>query len=146
MNKAIIVDIDGTLADVEHRVHHVQKENKDWRAFNEGMVSDSLNQWCFDLVKGMQAKDYKIVFLTGRSEPWRGPTEEWIKKHGLDYDHLYMRPAKDRREDFEVKKDIYQNQIAKDYEVMFVLEDRASVVKMWRSIGLVCLQCDWGEF
>ena len=29
----IIVDIDGTLANVEHRVHHLLKSPKDWDSF-----------------------------------------------------------------------------------------------------------------
>jgi FMN phosphatase YigB (HAD superfamily) len=146
MEKAILVDLDGTLADVEHRVHHVQKEKKNWKAFNEGMVHDELNHWCADLIKAMQGEGYKTIFITGRSEPWRGATEEWLKKHSISFDHLYMRPSKDRREDFEVKKEIYLNEIKDDYQVVFVVEDRASVVKMWREVGLVCLQCDWGDF
>ena len=146
MDKAILVDLDGTLADIEHRVHHVQSEEKDWKAFNEGIPLDSLNGWCADLVKAMQGESYKIIFITGRSEACREVTVDWLAKHDISFEHLYMRSSKDRREDFEVKKEIYLNDIKKDYEVVFVVEDRASVVKMWRSIGLVCLQCDWGDF
>lgn len=146
MEKAILVDIDGTLADVEHRVHHVQSDNKDWKAFNDGMHADKLNHWCADLVKAMQGENYKIIFITGRGESYREMTEEWLKKHSISYSHLYMRPKKDRREDFEVKKELYNEKIKVDYKVVFVIEDRASVVKMWRDIGLVCLQCDWGDF
>ena len=146
MEKAILVDLDGTLADIEHRVHHVQSDQKDWKSFNEGMHADELNHWCADLVKAMQGESYKIIFITGRGESTRPMTVEWLEKKAITYDHLYMRPLKDRREDFEVKKEIYEKQIKDDYKVVFVVEDRASVVKMWRSIGLVCLQCDWGDF
>lgn len=146
MEKAILVDLDGTLADVEHRVHHVQSDSKNWKAFNDGMHSDSLNEWCADLIKAMRGEEYKIIFITGRSEAYRQMTLEYPEKHKIDFEHLYMRPSKDRREDFEVKKEIYKTQIKDDYKVVFVVEDRASVVKMWRGIGLVCLQCDWGDF
>jgi len=54
VKKAIIVDIDGTLADVEHRVHHVQNEPKDWKSFNENMEHDELNHWCNDLINAMK--------------------------------------------------------------------------------------------
>ena len=30
----IIVDIDGTIADVRHRLHHVKDGKKDWNAFH----------------------------------------------------------------------------------------------------------------
>lgn len=146
MQKAILVDIDGTLADVEHRVHHVQSETKNWKAFNEGMVFDELNLWCADLIKAMSNEGYKILFITGRSEPYREHTLKWLKENKIEFDDLYMRPTKDQREDFEVKKEIYIDEIKSAYKVLFVVEDRASVVKMWRGIGLVCLQCDWGDF
>jgi hypothetical protein len=32
----ILVDIDGTLADCTHRLHHIQKQPKDWDAFFAG--------------------------------------------------------------------------------------------------------------
>jgi FMN phosphatase YigB (HAD superfamily) len=143
MQKAILVDIDGTLADVEHRVHHVQSDTKNWKAFNDGMVHDELNLWCADLIRAMNKEGYKIVFITGRGESYR---EEWMNKNNIEFDKLYMRPKNDRREDFDVKKELYEKEIKNIYKVLFVVEDRASVVKMWREIGLVCLQCDWGDF
>ena len=94
----------------------------------------------------MKKEAYKIVFITGRGESYREPTVEWMNKNKIEYDELFMRPKADRREDFEVKKELYENSIKEQYKVLFVVEDRASVVKMWRELGLVCLQCDWGDF
>ena len=42
--------------------------------------------------------------------------------------------------DAENKKFFYQTKIKDKYQIDFVLEDRNSVVKMWREIGLVCFQ------
>lgn len=145
--KAIIVDIDGTLADVEHRVHHVQAEKKNWQAFNEGMAQDKLNVWCAGLIKAMRDSGHAILFVTGRDENYRLVTEAWLKQHQIEYDALFMRAAVDFRGDNEVKKQIYLEQIRHCWDVLFVVDDRLSVVKMWRfDLGLVCLQCDWGDF
>ncbi len=145
--KAIIVDIDGTLADVEHRVHHVRAAKKNWRAFNEGMAQDTVNVWCAGLIKAMRANDYGILFVTGRDENYRSVTEAWLKQHKIEYDKLFMRAAVDFRGDNEVKKQIYLEEIRDHWDVVFVVDDRLSVVKMWRyDLGLVCLQCDWGDF
>lgn len=35
----IVFDLDGTLADCEHRIHHITKEPKDWRAFFEAEMA-----------------------------------------------------------------------------------------------------------
>lgn len=144
--KAIVCDIDGTLANVEHRVSHVQKEPKDWKSFNAGIADDELNIWCSEILKTMKNEGYDIVLLTGRAESELEVTKKWLEKHSIIYDGLFMRKSKDRREDSDVKKDIYINEIEPKWSVLFVLEDRLSVVKMWREIGVTCLQCDWGNF
>jgi FMN phosphatase YigB (HAD superfamily) len=144
--KAILVDLDGTLCDVEHRVHHVQGSVKNWKSFNELMVDDELNHWCFELMEAMSSRGYKIIFVTGRGEPWRVPTENWLKKHKVKYEHLYMRGVLDHREDSDVKEEIYFNKIEQNYQVLFVIDDRKSVVDRWRKLELICLQCAPGNF
>lgn len=145
-DKAIIVDIDGTLADVEHRVHFVQASPKDWKNFNQHMIHDKINPWCLEIIQKFHKDHYKIILLTGRTDDFMSDTESWLKRYHVPFDQLLMRSVSDRREDFEVKKEIYQSKIEPNYNSLFVLEDRSSVVKMWRSIGLTCLQCDWGDF
>ena len=73
-------------------------------------------------------------------------TVEWLKKHDVPYTDLFMRSDKDYRDDTVVKREIFEQKIKPFYEVLFAIDDRAKVVKMWREAGLVCLQCDWGEF
>lgn len=144
--KAILIDLDGTLCDVDHRVHHVRGKPKNWKAFNELMVHDEINHWCFELIAAMSARGYKIIFVTGRGEPWRTPTEQWLLKHQVMYEHLFMRGVLDYREDSDVKEDIYHQKIAHHYQVLFVVDDRMSVVERWRKLDLVCLQCAPGDF
>lgn len=144
--KAIIVDLDGTLCDVEHRVHHVQGPNKNWKAFNSLLVHDDLNHWCFELIHAMSTRGYKVLFVTGRGEANRKPTEDWLKKHLVPYDDLFMRSVADFREDSDVKEEIYREMIEQEYQVLFVVDDRKSVVDRWRELNLVCLQCAPGNF
>ena len=146
MQKAIIVDLDGTLCDVEHRVHHVQGGRNDWLQFNQLLVHDPLNHWCFELINAMSAQDYKIIFITGRGEAYRELTEAWLAKHQIKFAHLFMRGILDFREDADVKEDIYVQQVQNDYEILFVVDDRKSVVDRWRFLKLICLQCAPGNF
>jgi hypothetical protein len=75
---------------------------------------------------------------------------DWIRKHVFMSDlapvEIYMRPSGDRRPDFVVKKEIYARDIEPRHNVWFVLDDRSSVVKMWREIGLTCLQVAEGDY
>lgn len=144
--QSIIVDLDGTLCDIEHRVHHVQQSSKNWSAFHNGLVDDKINPWCEKLIRAMADHEYQIILLTGRGEEFRDQTLDWLKRHHIAFEHLFMRPKADRRSDYVIKREIYETRIRDYYDVLFVVEDRASVVKMWREIGLVALQCDWGNF
>ena len=145
-SKAIIVDLDGTLCDVEHRVHHVRSRSKDWDAFNNGMDKDQPYYWCLELIAAMRARDYKILFVTGRDEDFREMTEAWLLRHNVEYNDLHMRKAKDFREDSIVKEEIYLQKIEPHTQVLFVVDDRKSVVERWRKLGLTCLQCAPGDF
>ena len=146
MNKGIIIDLDGTLTDVSHRVHHVQKEPKDKKSFNSLIGGDGLNSWCYELLEAMRERGYKIIFITGRPDKYRKETVDWLEQKQIVYDELYMRPRHAGVPDSLVKKKIYEEFIRDRMEIAFVVEDRLSVVRMWRKIGLVCLQCDWGDF
>ena len=145
--KAIIIDLDGTLADCEHRRHFVSGEKKDFRRFFGEMYKDTPNEWCLEIID--RFKDtYTILIITGRANDYRYKTEEWLEKYKVDFRNkcLYMREEKDYRSDVEVKTDLYNKYVKDDYDVLFAIDDRTCVVKMWRDLGVVCLQCDVGDF
>ena len=144
--KAIIVDIDGTLADIDHRVHHIQKDTKDWKSFNDEMGGDKLNPWCKDLIIAMKKQGNLIILLTGRDVEHKNHTQTWLKDNQVPYDYLFMRRLGDMREDDVVKEEIFLQEIKEQFQILFVVEDRLKVVKKWRELGIVCLQCDWGDF
>lgn len=145
----IIVDIDGTLADISTRRRHLEGPKKNWPAFLEGMEKDKPNTWCFDLCEGMSKYCIdRVLFVTGRKEKYNEITTKWIKKH-LTYTFcfsLFMRQDGDYRKDAIIKQEIYEQFIKPYYDVLFCVDDRQQVVDMWRSLGLVCLQCDKGNF
>jgi len=161
---AIICDLDGTLANCDHRRHFVRDlpegKKKNWPAFFDGIKDDKVNQWCADILKGMAQDDHRIVYCSGRSENERLATAEWLHKHGLDrfyqdsprgvrstrIPNLYMRMAGDSRMDCIVKEIILDFEILTRYTPYFMIDDRQQVVDMWRKRGFVCLQCDVGNF
>ena len=143
--EAIIVDLDGTLADITHRRIYVEGKKKDWKNFNKNIIKDDLNVWCREIIRRM-ISDHHVLLVSGRTDELREETEEWLKKHDVPYTDLIMRKQSDHRDDTIVKKEIFEEKIKPQYNVLFVIDDRAKVVRMWREIGLICLQCDWGEF
>jgi hypothetical protein len=73
-------------------------------------------------------------------------TEDWLKFYDIDYNQLIMRRTGDTRKDSIIKEEIFWEQIEPHYNVIAVFDDRDQVVKMWRSLGLKCLQVDYGNF
>ena len=152
MEKVYVFDLDGTLADVTHRLHHIEKKPKNWQAFFDACDKDAPIQWVislFQLVSFGLGDHGWIIILSGRSEHTRAKTEEWLKRHGVDgYHELIMRKAGDFRPDELIKPELLQLFLDKHptAEVEFIVDDRQRVVDMWRGKGYNVLQCNaWKE-
>jgi hypothetical protein len=87
-----------------------------------------------------------IILVSGRMEKNREVTETWLIKNLIHHTALFMRPTDDIRNDTIVKQEIYEREIKGKYNVLFVLDDRDRVVRMWRDQGLKCLQVAEGDF
>lgn len=140
----VIFDIDGTLADVSERVHHVKKKPKNWNAFFAGMAQDKAIHSMVRLCNILYASGVRIVLCSGRSEEHRGETVKWLERQGVRYREMYLRADGDNRSDVIVKREMLAG--LDRNRILFVVEDRSRVVEMWREEGLVCLQCAPGEF
>ena len=150
--KAIICDIDGTLAVVGDRSPYDASKCDD---------VDKPNQPVIECVKAMHSQGYHIIFMSGREDEYRDQTINFICDHvRVHYDPednsmfsegpinfmLYMRTTGDKRKDAIVKRELFDAHVAGKYFVEFVLDDRNQVVKFWRSIGLPCFQVAEGMF
>jgi hypothetical protein len=140
----VVFDIDGTLADVSARLHHIRQKPKNWTAFFSGMSEDKEVHAIVRLCNVIYDANIRVVLCSGRPDEYRRQTVEWLARVGVRYDELRLRRRGDRRSDTIAKREMLEGiDLAK---VLFVVEDRASVVEMWRQLGLVCLQCAPGEF
>lgn len=144
--ECVIFDIDGTICDLSHRRHHVATKPKNWKAFNEALHLDVPNEPVVRLLNTFADADHKIVLCSGREAVFREQTEEWLAEHKVAYHALYMRPAKDYRDDGTVKGELLDVILADGWKPWLVIDDRDRVVAMWRARGLTCLQCAEGNF
>jgi predicted kinase len=135
--RAVLVDIDGTVALMVDR-----------SPFDETRVHEDLpNLPVINVVRSLAGAGHQVVFLSGRTNGCRAETEKWLAAHvGVPYAGLYMRPVGDMRKDSIVKAELFDEHIRDVYDVACVLDDRASVVAMWRSLGLTVLQVAEGAF
>lgn len=146
---AIIIDIDGTAAEISHRLHHVKKpegQKKDWKNFLKDFHKDGVNEWCRDIVNSMSEKNI-IVFCSGRSDNHRKETQAWLNDNKFHNDHLFMRHRADHRQDYVVKEILLDFEILTRFKnIKFAIDDRDQVVQLWRKRGITCLQCQDGDF
>jgi uncharacterized HAD superfamily protein len=144
--KCWIVDIDGTIANTEHRIHYITNGHKDWNAWHSNAHKDEPIEEVVALLDMAADYDIKIVLCTARDEKCRQDTLDWLTENDIPYHALYMRKLGDRRDDDIVKFELLEQIYEAGYEPVLVLEDRDRVVKMWRSAGLRCLQVSPGDF
>lgn len=142
-NSVIICDLDGTLCDITHRLHYVKNINdnpefkKDWKGFFSGIAGDKPRKLVVDKLIEEYNKGTNIIYVSARPETYRKETEAWLAKHNLSFGWtLIMRPANDKREDTEVKKDILKKYFPNKKAISLVIDDRPSVIRMWREQGL----------
>jgi FMN phosphatase YigB (HAD superfamily) len=147
MKKVIIFDIDGTLANIEHRRAFVQTKPKNWPAFNRAMVNDTPYIDICWLFRTLAAQgDTTMLIASGRGEEDRAKTVRWLADNHLQYVELYMRPAKDSRSDDIIKYEILEQIRSEHGEPFMVFDDRDQVVNMWRKHGVRCNQVAPGNF
>jgi hypothetical protein len=139
----IIVDIDGTISDCRNRLHYVYESPRNWEQFFAELIDDAPIKPIINLINSFYNPDnceQNIILCTGRPEEHRTATVAWIRFHGVAYDKLYMRKKGDYRGDSIIKKELLQQMRNDGFNPELVIDDRQSVVDMWRKEGLICLQ------
>ena len=146
MKTKLIVDLDGTLAINDHRQHFLKGGRKDWDSFFEACDKDQPNTDVIDLVNRLAEPStsgtppLKIFILSGRIDSVRQETTAWLDKF-VDFDYvLLMRPSDDRSPDIDFKRRLAADNGLVPESVLCVIDDRSSVVAMWREEGYTVLQ------
>jgi hypothetical protein len=146
--KTWICDIDGTLAIMGDRSPF------DWSRVGE----DTPNDPVLRVVIALLEADYDVIFMSGRMDTadCRRQTELWlgvqIGQHFPVFcmksccSPLFMRAEGDYRPDSVVKRELYETHVKPYYDIVGVIDDRGSVVRMWRELGLTVLDVAGNEF
>lgn len=153
-----IFDLDGTLADITHRLHCIEDgKPKCWEDFFNYCDKDSVKEdvaKIFRILRGLP--NTKIIMFSGRSDIVISKTKYWLKYNDLIPSFLMMRKDGDYTPDHELKQqwlhkllfggDIMGVGCIAKKQIRGVFDDRARVVKMWRDNNLTCFQVEKGEF
>lgn len=138
-----VVDIDGVLADVSHRLHHVAKRPKDWDAFFAAASRDPVLPEGLAVAREL-AERYDLTYLSGRPERCRRDTERWFQKHEIPAGELLLRRPNDRRPARITKIEILRRMAATRRIALFV-DDDFEVCSAARAAGFTVLEATWGR-
>lgn len=136
-----VVDLDGVLADVRHRLHFLETTPRDWDAFFAAIPADPLLDVGLALVAELY-HEHQIVYLTGRPERTRAATASWLSDHGCPKGRLVMRRDGDRRPARLAKPDLLR-ELQSDAPIAVVVDDDPAVCASLRSAGWPVLEADW---
>lgn len=151
----VIFDLDGSLAHINGRSPYEGKScssdlvNESIK-FLFNLQLDPFSQRKYNSVENIGDKrlGYGVtkIILSGRNGESELETRKWLQDNQIYFNELHMRKEGDTRKDSIVKKEMFDEFIKDKYNVVFVVDDRDQVVQLWRSMGITCLQCNYGDF
>ncbi|MDP9116090.1 MAG: hypothetical protein M3O28_02285 [Actinomycetota bacterium] len=134
-----VFDIDGVVADVRHRLHHLQPR-KSWQRFFADAADDPLLADGARLVTDLAAS-HEIVWLTGRPEWLRDITRDWLALHGLPGSELHLRPPNDYRPARVYKVNALKRLAPR--QIAAFVDDDDEVVDAALAAGFPAILADW---
>ena len=160
----IVFDLDGTLANGDHREHFITTPDrkKDWDSFFAASGGDKPIPHVIETLRALYFFGNDIEIWSGRGEGPEGSvreiTEKWLDEHvALDlvtapngceqaWSRLRMRPHDDYSADDLLKLAWLEEATQAGWRPDLVFDDRDRVVRMWRAEGIPCFHVAPGDF
>lgn len=144
-----VFDIDGTIANNEHRSHLLPSSDlhltSGWRDYNKACSGDSPIIPMINMMNTL-AELSTVYIMTSRSDEVERMTLEWLQDNDVEYDSIYMRSRHDNRKDYKIKEE-WLNEISDgDKSNVVIFEDNPQVIKHLRSCGYTVMSvCEYEE-
>ena len=133
-----VFDIDGVVADVRHRLHHLRRQR--WHRFFAEADADPLLPQGAALVADL-AGQHEIVWLTGRPEWLRDTTADWLERNDLPGTELHMRGEHDYRPARLFKLSVLAR--LRPRGVGALIDDDGEVIDAALAAGYPAVLADW---
>lgn len=134
VNRFVIFDIDGTLANVNHRFHHSRISCNCGLDFFPHGHTDDLDFSVYKYYEFFKLRGYKIYIFTSRNEKYRFQTEKWLNENNIIVDKLEMRLKDDYRPSYIIKEEFLKKnfQNISDFVIQAVFESDESCIEMYK--------------
>ena len=136
-----VFDIDGVLADVRHRLHHIEGPRPSWSAFFREADSDPPLAPGIALAHEL-AESHDLAYVTGRPAWLHDVTSTWLQEQGLPSGPLRMRRNGDHRPARIVKLELLVD-LARRGTIALVVDDDPDVVATVRDAGIPVRHATW---
>jgi hypothetical protein len=141
MKKIILVDIDHTLSDAYHRDPMIGIAP--WDEYHAGSIEDDPAHDMVDFLNNSSLHEhYEIIGLTSRPEKFRQLTMQWLARHEIKLDDLWMRGDKDYRPAQVVKISKCEEKLGEGWQrrILFMIDDNERVIAAFKAEGVSALQ------
>ncbi len=136
-----VLDVDGVLADVRHRVHHLHRRPKNWGAFFAAAGVDPVLPDGLSLARAL-AEDAEVLYLSGRPQYLKTVTERWLHRHDFPSGPVVLRPSHDMRPAAVLKPELLAR-LAEPEDVLVVVDDDLAVCRAMQAAGYRVHQARW---
>jgi hypothetical protein len=143
----LILDLDGTLCDMNHRVHLAQA--KQWDEFHAGLEQDGVHEDVLLVLRFLPAF-VRVIVVTGRPMAHYAATVAWLRKHELwgMVDSIMMRPDTNFMKDHDLKlwllDEFFEGREKWTNRIIAALDDKGSVIEAFRNAGINAWQVRQG--
>lgn len=137
MNKIVLCDIDGTVANNDHR-QNLLKEFKDWDLFFSKLDQDEPIEKIIKIVNEYSEQGFVIYFLTGRPERYELKTRQWLEKFFKFQINLIMRKDGDMRDKLLIKYELFSDNFQSE-EILVCIENDLKLCELWESLDLAVI-------
>jgi FMN phosphatase YigB (HAD superfamily) len=136
MKDIILFDLDNTLADMDHRLHLINRAEPDWDTFERACIHDSPIPATIKTTQALTHMGLQVWVWTGRSDLVLHETKQWLAAHQVSYIQLLMRPYGDIRPTSSVKLEWLADSPVPRDRVLCAYDDDPRVVSVLREAGL----------
>lgn len=141
--KAMIFDIDGTLANVTSISHLIDgydfgthpKEFFD--EYHEKSVSVPAVEWIAAEVRKALDDGYAVFIVTARKIMYAQQTADFLGGNDIPCTGVFMRRDDDNRPDHEYKLDVLNTIKHMGYIVEKAYDDNPAIIELWKSHGIM---------
>jgi hypothetical protein len=142
----VVLDLDGVLADARGRQHFLNGPGrKDWRGFFDAAGDDPVIEEVVRLLELLD-RELSIVLLTARPMRIRSLTEEWLRRNGVAWDLLVMRPDRDFGPSVDFKRRTARDLREEGFDLRLAFEDDRRNVDMFHAEGVPCVYLHSGYY